>query len=387
MALNHKSPDRIPIDLGSTRTTGISVFSYLDLRDFLGIDSGLTRVHDVYQMLAQVEPDLIERFHVDVLLAPKLSHRLNTRLSDWRETRLLTGESVLMPEGFDPELTTEGNWIIRESNGSIARMPRGGYYFDYLESSFNDERVDVDKLELKDWPDEDYRFCGDEAKRLFEETDKALVGDFGVNLGRPGSYEEWFILLATEPDYMKEYHDKKSDHIVSLLKKYRQAMDEHITVIYFGQDFGTQMGEMIHPDMFRELFVPYFKKAFSWIHENTSWKVFFHCCGSIFKLIPLLIECGVDILNPVQCTAANMDPRKLKNTFGDRIVFWGGGVDTQDTLPFGSTEDVRNQVRERIEIFGERGGFVFNPVHNIQSNVPPENIVACYEAAYENGSR
>ncbi|HUV08894.1 MAG TPA: uroporphyrinogen decarboxylase family protein, partial [Spirochaetia bacterium] len=351
----------------------------------LGIENGLIRVHDVYQMLGWVEPEVIERLHIDTVYAPRLSHRLKTRLSGWTEWQLLNGERVLMPEGFQPELTPQGDWIITDSDGSRARMPKEGYYFDYLEDTFSDKKKDIDKLRFGDWSDEEYRFCGEQAERLFKETDKALIGDFGVNLGRSGSYENWFVLLALEPSYMKEYHDKKSDHIVGLLIKYKQAMGDRISALYFGQDFGTQNGEMISPDMFRELFVPYFKKVFSWIHENTPWKVFFHCCGSIYHIIPHFIEAGVDILNPVQCSAVRMDPAVLKREFGEKLVFWGGGVDTQSVLPFGTVEEVRSQVKERIDTFKGNGGFVFNPVHNIQHGVPAENIIASFDAAYEFG--
>ena len=159
-----------------------------------------------------------------------------------------------------------------------------------------------------------------------------------------------------------------------------------IFAIFFGQDFGTQRGELIAPEMFRKLIAPYYKKIFSWIHENTCWKVFFHCCGSIYKLIPILIDCGVDILNPVQCEATGMDPSRLKKEFGDKLVFWGGGIDTQTILAKGTVDEVRQQVKERIKILSPEGGFVFNPVHNIQHGVPSENILACYDAAWEYGS-
>ena len=161
LAINHKEPDRIPIDLGGTRTTGISIFSYNKLKEKLGIENGLSRVHDVYQMLGDVEPEVIERLNIDTLYAPKRSHRLRTRLSGWKKWQLLNGEWVFMPEGFQPDLTPRGDWIITDSDGSRARMPKGGYYFDYLEDTFSDERVDVDKLQFGDWTDEDYKFCGD----------------------------------------------------------------------------------------------------------------------------------------------------------------------------------------------------------------------------------
>ena len=375
----------MPIDLGATRTSGISVFTYNRLKQALGLSSAPTRVHDVYQMLGWIEPSVAERLHIDAIMAPKLSHRLGTNLAGWSEWTLHSGDTVLMPDGFAPERTAEGDWILREPGGAYARMPADGYYFDYIESSFDDEPADPAKIRFADWPDEDYRFCGEQARRLYEETDKALVGDFGVSLGRPGSYENWFVLLALEPGFIKEYYDRKSDHIVRMLEKYRQAMDDTITTIFFGQDFGTQKGEMIAPEMFSELLAPSFKKVFDWIHTHTPWKVFLHCCGSIVNLIPILIDCGVDILNPVQTSAARMDPQMLKAEFGDRLVFWGAGVDTQRVLPFGTEEEIRDQVRERVSTLAGGGGFVFNPIHNIQAGVPAENIIACFDEAYRAG--
>ena len=392
-SINHRTPDRVPIDLGSTRTSGISIFSYDHLKRFLNLgeiagtptEAGAGKVIDVYQMLAYVEPEIVDRLHIDVLMAPKLSHRLQTKLSGWSPSRLPNGYSVLMPDGYDPVVGPAGDVRLSDTDGSVARLPKDGYYFDYLEETIPPAAKNVDMISFGDWSDEDYRFCEESARRLYLETDKALVGDFGVSLGKPSSFEEWLIGLAGDPAYIKEFNDKKSAHIVGLLEMYAQAMGDSIQIIFFGQDFGTQNGELIGPPMFQDLFAPYFSRIFSWIHEHTKWKVFFHCCGSIYNLIPIFIECGVDILNPVQCSAARMDPQTLKTEFGDRITFWGGGIDTQKVLPFGSIEEIQNQVKERIEIFGAQGGFVFTTVHNIQASIPPENIAACFDAAFEHG--
>jgi uroporphyrinogen decarboxylase len=150
-------------------------------------------------------------------------------------------------------------------------------------------------------------------------------------------------------------------------------------------DSGTQRGEFINPDLWAEMIKPHYARLCGWIHRHTKMKTFFHCCGSIYHLIPHLIEAGVDILNPVQTSAANMDPRRLKEEFGRRIVFWGGGCDTQSVLPGAAPEEIRQHVRERLEVFGPGGGFVFNQVHNVQANVPPENVAAMLDAAYEFG--
>ncbi len=381
--LDRRLPDRVPIDLGGTRTSSISVFPYIDLKKRLGMSGSKVKVVDVFQMLPLMDLSILEQIHSDVVMVPRYTYHLNTTLSGWKEMQLLNGSDVLVPADFNPQKTSEGSWIIEEPNGVMARMPDNGYYFDYIEDTYSNEYTDVGKIAFETWTDEDFRFIEAAAADSYSNTDKALVGDFAMGLGRPFSYEEWMVALALEKDYLKEYYDRKSDHIVEVLKSYREAVDDRIDIVFFGQDFGTQNGEMISPAMFEEIIAPYYAKLFTWIHQNTGWKTLFHSCGSIFNLIPHLIECGVDILNPVQTSAVRMDPAELKRHYGDKIVFWGGGVDTQDTLPFGTPDAVREQVTERIRIFGKGGGYIFNPVHNIQQGVPLENIRACFEAAFE----
>ncbi len=383
--LTGRLPDRVPIDFGSTRTSGISVFAYEELKKYLGIEGGPVKVADVYQMLALVEPEISDRLHADLLTVPRFSGKLNTNLAAWKTVTLPNGTVISAPHNFNPTENESGDWIIHEEGGADARMPKDGYYFDYLEDSYSDNYKDVDDMQFETWTDDDFRFIEKTAGDLYRNTCKALVGDFGINLGRPFSFEEWMAALLTEQEYIKEYYDKKSDHIITILESYRQAVRDRISVIFFGQDFGTQRGELISPAMFNELIAPYYRKIFSWIQQNTRWKVLFHTCGSIFKIIPTLIDIGVDILNPVQTSALDMDPAKLKAAFGDEVIFWGGGVDTQNTLPFGTVEEVRGEVQDRIAVFGQNGGYIFNPIHNIQQGVPPENIAACFETAFASG--
>ncbi len=183
----------------------------------------------------------------------------------------------------------------------------------------------------------------------------------------------------TRPDYIKAVFERQTARAIENLELYRQAVGDKVVAIYIsGTDFGTQRGEFISPDMYRELYFPFHKRMNDWVHQHTNWKTFYHCCGSF-------IAAGVDILNPVQCSAANMEPERLKREFGDRLVFWGGGVDTQKTLPFGTPEEVRAEVAERIRIFAPGGGYVFNPVHNIQAKTPVENVLAMFETVKEVG--
>ena len=384
--LEGKKPDRVPIDFCGTRTSGISAFLYPELRDLLGLEKKKTRIIDVYQMLALPDQDIIERMHSDVVLSPRYSYKLNTNMSGWKPYTFHGREEYMVPSTFCPEVNETGDLLISEGDEVEAKMPAGGYYFDYVEQSYSKERKDIDSIRFETWTEDDFSFCEKSAKALFTGTDKALIGDFGMSLGRPSSFEAWMLDLGMNPNYLREYYDKKSDHIVNMLKMYKEAVDPFISIIFFGQDFGTQNGEMISPNMFSELIAPYYKKIFTWIHENTSWKVFHHTCGSVTNLIESFIDCGVDILNPVQTSAVRMEPESLKKTWGGKIIFWGGGVDTQSILPFGTPDEVREQVQERLLSFGREGGYVFTPIHNIQKGVPPENIAAAFDAAYEYGS-
>jgi len=191
---------------------------------------------------------------------------------------------------------------------------------------------------------------------------------------------------VTHPEYIKGIFARQTAQAIENMELYRQAVGDCIAAIFVsGTDFGTQRGEFISPDLYRELYQPFHKQMNDWVHTHTNWKTLYHCCGSVYLLISSFIEAGVDVLNPVQCSAANMEPERLKQEFGDRLVFWGGGVDTQHTLPFGTPDEVRCQVRERIRVFAPGGGYVFNPIHNIQANTPIENVVAMFEAAREFG--
>jgi uroporphyrinogen decarboxylase len=241
----------------------------------------------------------------------------------------------------------------------------------------------VETFPMPVFTDEELAWRRHWAETLRRETDKALVGDFGAILGRWGSYQEWMYTIGADPGYVLAFYERKIENLLTNMRLYAQAIDNHIDIVTLGEDFGTQKGLMISPRMFRELVAPYYKRLFDWVHQHTPWKVSFHCCGGIYPIINTLIECGVDILNPVQTSAVGMEPRRLKAEFGDRLVFWGGGIETQTTLPFGSLDEIRAQVRERIQVFGPGGGFVFSPIHNIQNDVSPDRLLAMYEAVHE----
>ncbi len=236
---------------------------------------------------------------------------------------------------------------------------------------------------------------------MYTETDKAIFANFGGTafgdialvptpwLRRPKGIrdvEEWYVSTVTRRDYVYRIFERQCEIALANLERIYQAVGDRVTVIFVtGTDFGTQRGPFISPKTYRELYQPFHKRINDWIHQHTSWKTFNHSCGSVMALIEDFVESGFDILNPVQTSAAEMDPVQLKARFGDRITFWGGGVDTQQTLPFGTADEVRQQVRERIKVFGPGGGFVFNSIHNIQARVPVENLLALFETLQEFG--
>lgn len=399
-AINHEEPDRVPIDLGGSIVSGIMAGALVKLRKHLGLN-GQVKVYDIFQMLGEVTMDLVERFHLDLLpVEPEaifFKHLLNRDYKPWT---LFDGTKVLMPGKFSVETSPEGHWLLHEDGDLkkpvIARMPKNGFYFDSLAiTGWNKDYTppSIESFKQSDWrrlKDKDLRYLQEKARMLRESTDKALVlTNWGnATLGPPsvGSVAEWLVILVSEPAYTQELFDLVTERGLENVKLYQEALGDTIDIIHIdGFDYGTQQKEMFSPKLFEKFYEPCYKAQCDWIHQHTPWKVAKHCCGSMTKIIEPMIRAGIDILNPVQTSAKGMDPRWLKETFGDRMTFWGGGVDTQRVLAFGTPDEVREHVKERLQIFGPGGGFLWNPIHNIQYNVPPENIVAALETVYECG--
>ncbi len=399
-AINHQEPDRVPIDLGGSIVSGIMAGALVRLRRHLGLD-GPVKVYDVFQMLGQVAFDLVERFELDLLpVEPEAIFFDHLPNRDYRPWKLFDGTEVLMPGAFAVEVSPAGDWLMHEdcdpARPVIARMPKDGYYFDKLDIIGWDRDYQppaIEALRRSGWrrlTDDVLRHLQETARVLRTTTDKALVlTNWGeATLGPPqvGSIAEWLVLLVTEPDYVKELMDLGAEIALDNLKLYWEALGDTIDIIHLdGYDYGAQNGEMFSPALFERFHVPCYQAQCDWIHRHTPWKVAKHCCGSISRLIEPMIRAGIDILNPVQTSARGMDPRWLKETFGDRITFWGGGVDTQRVLAFGTPEEVRADVTERMRVFGPGGGFIWAAIHNVQYHVPPENVVAALDAAREGG--
>ena len=399
--INFETPDRVPIDIGGMKASGIAAIAYDRLKRRMGITTP-TRVLDPRFMIAVVEEQVVKALHGDVLPVDLSGIVSAVRPStEWIPRTLFEGTEVLMPPGTLLREEPDGGLTLLNPDGtpSSFRMPRGGYYFDDLQ--FNrGTRIDPDRFRPQsDIPDEHLRMMADYADALFRGTEYALLGwGFGVCfLGlslitdrssnvTQGLPDEWMMMLLTEKETCHELMDRSVEATISCLTLVNQALgDRCFAWGIASDDSGTQRGEFINPDLWAEMIKPHYAKLCRWIHGNTRMKTYLHSCGSIPHLIPHLIDAGVDILNPVQTSAAGMDPRVLKERYGRRIVFWGGGCDTQSVLPTATPHAVRDHVRERMRILSPGGGFVFNQVHNIQATVPVENIEAMFRAAWEFG--
>jgi hypothetical protein len=410
-ALNHQQPDRLPLDLGGCATTGMQVSSVYLLRQALGLDPPGTsvKVTEPYQMLGEIKPDLMEALGVDVVSLGKPKTMFGFPNQGWKPWSLADGTPVLVPEAFNIDPEPDGSILMYpEGDRSVppcARMPKDGYYFDSItrQPQIDESKLDpADNLEeFEAVSEEDLAYFKSEAERLSTQTDKAILANFGGTafgdialvpapwLKHPKGIrdvEEWYVSTVSRADYVYKVFERQCEIALANLEKICGVVGDRVTAVFVtGTDFGTQKGPFISPHTYRKLFKPFHVEVNNWIHRNTKWKAFIHSCGSVWALLPDFVDAGFDILNPVQCSAADMGPAQLKERFGDRLTFWGGGVDTQRTLPFGTPEEVRAEVAERIRIFGAGGGFVFNTTHNVQARIPKENLVALYEAVRECG--
>jgi len=409
-SLEHKEPDVLPLDLGSTLITGIHVSSLHKLKVALGLikKEEPVKVIDPYQMLGEVDEPLRRVLGIDTIPLTPPKNFFGFKNENWKPWVFFDGTPLLVPEKFNTVPDAEGNiYQYPEGDTSVppsAKLPKGGFYHDAL---IRQKPIDETQLRVEDQveeygilTEEDLKYYERESQRLFEETEYAIIsgGVPGTNLGDiafvPGialkdpkgirDVEEWYISLVTRQSFLQEVFARMTEIGLENLKLFHQAVGERIQVIVVsGTDFGSQNGPFISKDTYRKLFKPFHQKINRWIHENTTWKTFIHTCGSVYDLLPDLQEAGFDILNPVQISAHKMNPQNLKNEFGDRLTFWGGGVNTQETLPFKSPEEVREEVRNLIKAFKKGGGFVFAAVHNIQSGIPVENLLALFETVNE----
>lgn len=400
--LNHTAPDRVCVDFGGTAVTGIHASAVRRLRRAL-LDEANHRVKIIepYQMLGEIDEPLRQALGIDVVPVPGRTTMFGFENTGWRPFEMFDGTPVQVPEGFRTTTDINGDLLIYPQGDTTARprgrMPRGGHFFDAIVIQ---EPIDEDRLDPAD-NIADFAVLGEIDLRHYRQAAReAADSNAGVVFWIPGSgfgdiaqvpgpslkdpkgirdIEEWYVSTAIRRDYVRKVFEGQcaiAERNIELLAE--TIGDAADAAVVTGTDFGTQRSSFISVAAYREQFKPFHARLNNLIHARTKWKTFIHSCGCVVDLIPEFIDAGFDILNPVQTSAEGMDPKWLKKEFGKLLTFWGGGVDTQHTLARGTPEEVYRQVRERIDVFGEGGGFVFNAIHNVQADTPTGNLLAMF---------
>ena len=409
--VNHKQPDRVVLDFGATPVTGIHIQTISKLRRHFGLQRKPIRVIEPFQMLGEVGWELADSIGIDVIGAWGKNNMFGFHNhAPYKEWKNPWGQRVMVPLNFNTTTDENGDLLMYpEGDTSIqpsAKMPKASYFFDAI---IRQEPVIEEELNVENNLEEFGLISDEELEHWRVEVDKAYfsgkaviaafggtaLGDIalvpGMQLRHPKGVRdvaEWYMSTVMRPDYIKGIYQHQVEIAIENLKRIFAVVGNKVNAMFIcGTDFGTQDSTFCSPEQFNEMWLPYYKKVNDWIHENTQWKTFKHSCGAVESFMDNFIRAGFDIINPVQISASGMDPKKLKEKYGRDLVFWGGGVDTQKILPFGTPEEVREQVLRNCEIFSKDGGFVFNTVHNIQANVPVENIVAMLEAIKEFNGR
>lgn len=406
-AIAHKQPDQIPVDLGSTPSSGISAIAYSNLLKAIGRTDLPVQIYDVVQQLAQPDMSIIDRFGVDVL---DIGRAFNTEEKDWHETILANGDKAFYPIHFNPVKQADGSYHCYDEDGKrlLALMPQGATFFDqsyfpYINGfpenydTLDEEmgRVLWSRYVHSPWDhtqDPDFwKTLREKTLQLRASTDKALMIVCGCNLFEWGTFlrrmDNFLMDLLCEPDQVARMLDQLLERHLATLAKVCDSVGDIVDIIRFGDDLGMTSGPFMDVDTYRSLFKPRHKQLCDYVKTHSQMHTFIHSCGSISSLMPDLIEAGIEIFNPVQTNARQMEPEFLKKEFGQDCTFWGGGVETVGTLNNGTSEQVREQVLERLEIMSAGGGFVFNTVHNILPDVPPQNILAMFDAVKEFNGR
>jgi len=366
LALNHKEPDRVPLDLGSTEVTSISIQAYRDIRRFWGMEEKEPTLGSIVQQLAIPDEDFLQRIGCD--FRPVVANPPST----WKFERI----------------DEDDYWAFIDEWGAKLRMPKkNGFYYDYVEFPFKEPTFNaLKKFKFPD-PDDPARIKGlkEKAKHLYESTDYALVGSclFGGGIfehpARIRGMENFLMDLAGNIKFADALMEEITQRYIQMYSNFLDEVGPYLSVVTYWDDVTGQTGSLISPQMYRRYVKPKQKRIVDAIKRKTSAKIFLHCCGACFSFIPDFIEIGFDIINPVQVSAVGMDTVRLKRDFGDDIVFWGG-IDTQKILPFGIPQDVEKEVKRRIEDLAPGGGYVLNSVHNIQAGISPENLSALFTA-------
>ncbi|GHT69688.1 methyltransferase [Bacteroidia bacterium] len=404
--LSHREADKIALDFGATPITGIHVKQIAALRKHYGLEDKPVKVIDPFQMLGEVDEELLQLWNVDTIGVGGHYDIFGHIQENFVEKRMPWGQVVLLPECFNMKVENGNTFVFPQGDTACsptAMMPASGYFFDSVErvpaTDFDTELNIEDNLEeFTLINDDDLAYWRDALIRA-RATDRSVIASIGgTGLGDVAlvpamclknpkgirAIADWYMSTMAREDFIREIFDRQTDIAIQNLEKINRAAGDCIDVIYTcGTDFGTQDSQFCSVDALESLYGEAYRKVNRWIHQNTGWKTFKHCCGAIVPLIDKLIDFGFDIVNPVQINAAGMDPQFLKDNFGSRVTFWGGGIDTQKVLPLATPLQVKEQVYRLCDIFGKNGGFVFNSIHNIQANVPVENVIALMDAISE----
>jgi len=405
-AINHRQPERVVVDFGSTSVTGVHVLIVEKLRDYFGLEKRPVKVTEPYQMLGEIDNELVDAMGIDIIGVSGEKNMFGIKNAGWKPHKTFWGQEVLLPGGFNYTFSSNGDILIYPEGDTTvapcAMMPKTGFFFDALDRQqpFDDSALTADdnleeftvisQDELIYWKNQ-AASAGESGKGVVASFGGTALGDIAlvpaVGLKNPRGIRgvsEWYVSTLIREDFVKEIFDRQTDIAIENLKSLFDVTGDRIDVVFIcGTDFGTQNSTFCAPETYERVWLPYYKKVNGWIHRNTGWKTFKHSCGAVESLMDLFIESEFDIINPVQINAEGMDPKVLKKKYGDKIVFWGGGVDTQGVFAFGTPEQVKEQVKKQCSILNDNGGFIFNTVHNIQANVPFENVVAMLNALKE----
>jgi uroporphyrinogen decarboxylase len=391
-ALRHQEPDRIPIDFGGTVDSTISALSYQPLRKALGLPPTITRVQDIYQYTAVIEDDVREALGADT--APVLDLP-----AEWRGGTLLDGTEAQFPARFQPQRQPDGSQVVFDAAGTVVlKMPARGYYFDPVHSplagatSARDIDRCLDQIESYDRPDHldsGYEELARVARTLREQTGYLLVGFFGGHIFQAAQslrgWDTFLMDLLINRPFAEALLERLCEANLRRFDHFARTVGRYVDVVHFEDDLGMQDRPLLRPELYRQVVKPHHSRLFRFARANCSARLLLHTDGAVAPLIPDLIEMGLDALNPVQVSAEGMDPATLKREFGREIAFWGGGCDSQSVLPFGTPQEVADEVKRRIDALAPGGGFIFGPIHNIQAGVPLDNIVTMFRVAREYG--
>jgi uroporphyrinogen decarboxylase len=389
-SIEKKEPDRIPIDFGGTYASTIHATAYHNLLNLIKLDRPV-RIADTMQMLVYIDDEIVNRFDLDVKLIWMLRDLLGVRRDrDFKDWVTPTGTPVKISEDFNPQKNEDGSYTLKAGD-SINRLPAEGFYFDTIKPAYDwvETVKDVEKIDIPIMDEEEKKWLKDNAEKARKETDKFIVADIlggWCDIAGPmlGNQKFYMDIISNEP-MIHALFEKLNDVWMKRIDVFVETVGENIDAVPVYNDLGCNMGGMYKTETVQKMVIPYIKAFYEHVRKVSNYHIIFHACGSVYQYLPDLIEAGVDILNPVQVGAKDMDPKKLKSEFGKDLTFWGGAVDPQHEFAFGTPQEVRKQAKRNIEIFKKNGGFVFTQPHNVQANVPPENVLALYETAQEFG--